>query len=75
MDTMKLERMKPEQVKKIRKQLGLSQEKLAQALGVSRLAVIRWENGQRYASGLAVRFLKHLSKCSQSRGSVRGNGV
>ncbi len=38
---MKLE----EQIKHYRKQSGLSQEKMAEKIGVSRQAVTKWENG------------------------------
>ena len=36
----------PETVKEVRRQLALSQEELAQALGVSFATVNRWENGK-----------------------------
>jgi DNA-binding transcriptional regulator YiaG len=43
----------PERVKGIRRQLGLSQEELAHALGVSFATVNRWENGKTSPSKLA----------------------
>jgi len=43
----------PALVKSIRKQLDLSQEDLARALGVSFATVNRWENGQARPSKLA----------------------
>ncbi len=43
----------PELVKEIRRQLGLSQEELAHALGVSFATVNRWENGKTNPSKLA----------------------
>lgn len=42
-----------DQVKTIRKQLALSQEDLAHALGVSFATVNRWENGKTAPSRLA----------------------
>ncbi|CAG0936824.1 DNA-binding transcriptional regulator [Geobacter sp.] len=45
----------PEQVKEVRRQLGLSQEELAHALGVSFATVNRWENGKTMPSKLAQR--------------------
>jgi DNA-binding transcriptional regulator YiaG len=42
-------------VKEIRRQLGLSQEELAHALGVSFATVNRWENGRTAPSKLALR--------------------
>lgn len=47
----------PEVVKELRKQLGLSQEELAHALGVSFATVNRWENGKTTPSKLARRQL------------------
>jgi putative transcriptional regulator len=47
----------PEMVKELRKQLGLSQEELAHALGVSFASVNRWENGKTAPSKLARRQL------------------
>lgn len=48
----------PEVVKALRKQLGLSQEELAHALGVSFATVNRWENGKTSPSRLALRQLE-----------------
>ncbi len=45
----------PEQVKAVRKQLNLSQEELAHALGVSFATVNRWENSRTVPSKLAQR--------------------
>lgn len=45
----------PAQVKEVRRQLGLSQEELAHALGVSFATVNRWENGKTVPSKLAIR--------------------
>lgn len=47
----------PKVVKELRKQLGLSQEELAHALGVSFATVNRWENGKTTPSKLARRQL------------------
>ena len=38
----------PENLKRIRKENGLSQEQFAEKLGVSRQAVSKWESGQSY---------------------------
>jgi len=43
----------PERLKEVRRQLGLSQEDLAHALGVSFATVNRWENGKTNPSKLA----------------------
>ena len=45
----------PEQVKEVRRQLGLSQKELAHALGVSFATVNRWENGRTVPSKLALK--------------------
>jgi DNA-binding transcriptional regulator YiaG len=45
----------PETVKEVRRQLALSQEELAHALGVSFATVNRWENGKTIPSKLAMK--------------------
>ncbi|WP_275096996.1 helix-turn-helix domain-containing protein [Sedimenticola hydrogenitrophicus] len=45
----------PMRVKEVRRQLGLSQEELAHALGVSFATVNRWENGKTAPSKLAMK--------------------
>jgi DNA-binding transcriptional regulator YiaG len=52
----------PKHLKSIRQQLGLSQEELAQKLGVSFTSVNRWENGQTKPSKLAKRQIEVLCK-------------
>lgn len=52
----------PERVRGVRRQLGLSQEELAQALGVSFATVNRWENGKTLPSKLAQRQFEQLCK-------------
>lgn len=46
--------MTPEEIKKWRKELGISQEKLAQLLGVSFGTINRWERGACKPSRLAL---------------------
>jgi len=43
----------PDLLKEVRRQLGLSQEELAHALGVSFATVNRWENGKTVPSKMA----------------------
>jgi len=50
---MKENRDYPALVKNVRRQLALSQEDLARALGVSYATINRWENGQVRPSKLA----------------------
>ena len=44
-----------EQIKYYRKQAGLSQEKMAEKIGVSRQAITKWENGTG-TPDIAIRF-------------------
>jgi DNA-binding XRE family transcriptional regulator len=47
----------PEQLREIRQQAGLTQEELAAEVGCSRLAIVRYENGERRPKGeLAERY-------------------
>lgn len=55
----------PETVKEVRRQLQLSQEELAHALGVSFATVNRWENGKTSPSKLAQRQFAQF--CSQKK--------
>jgi putative transcriptional regulator len=52
----------PRKIKTIRQKLGLSQEELAQKLGVSFTSVNRWENGQTKPSKLAKKQIDLLCK-------------
>lgn len=52
----------PQLLKSLRKKLGLSQEELAQKLGVSFTSVNRWENQQTKPSKLARRQIETLCK-------------
>jgi DNA-binding transcriptional regulator YiaG len=52
----------PETVKEVRRQLTLSQEELAHALGVSFATVNRWENGKTVPSKLAQRQFEQFCK-------------
>jgi len=61
----------PELIKKVRKQLGISQEDLAHALGVSFATVNRWENGKTTPSKLAQRQFEQF--CQQKDISFSGN--
>jgi DNA-binding transcriptional regulator YiaG len=60
--------MEPEEVRAIRKRLGLTQAALAAKLGVQREAVARWEIGTRPVTGpvaLAIRSLKKSKRRSR----------
>ena len=51
-----------EMIKKLRKQLGLTQEQFAAKLGVTFSTVNRWEAGRSKPSPLAWREIERLSK-------------
>jgi putative transcriptional regulator len=61
----------PETVKEVRRQLGLSQEELAHALGVSFATVNRWENGKTEPSKLAQRQFEQFCKNQVKKGSLK----
>ena len=48
------------ELKKVRARLGFSQEKLAFALGVNRLTVVRWEGDLHRIPHMVTLALKHL---------------
>jgi putative transcriptional regulator len=50
----------PEHIKSLRKSLGLTQEQLADRLGVSFTSINRWENSQTKPSKLAKRQIEML---------------
>ncbi len=55
--------MKPEEVRKARKRMGLTQASLAKLLGVNAMAVTQWECGIRNPSKMAATFIRHLLQC------------
>lgn len=60
----------PELVKKVRRQLGLSQEELAHALGVSFATVNRWENGKTKPSKMAKTVWKQFCQTQIDEGKL-----
>jgi putative transcriptional regulator len=59
-----------ELVKEVRRQLGLSQEELAHALGVSFATVNRWENGKTKPSKLAHRQFVSFCEAQSKQGKL-----
>jgi len=57
-------------IKEFRQQFGLTQEKLAQKLGVSFTTINRWERGKSEPSPLALEKLENLIK--ELGGKVNG---
>lgn len=60
----------PKMVKELRRQLGISQEELAHALGVSFATVNRWENGKTVPSKLAQRQYEQFCAHERARGEL-----
>jgi len=58
------------QVKAVRQQLKLSQDELAQALGVSFATVNRWENGKTAPSKLAQRQFEQFCNDKKQQGAL-----
>lgn len=54
--------MTAEEIKSMRKALKLTQEKLAEKLGVHRITVVRWERSEKQPSALALKALERLAK-------------
>ena len=60
-------RAAPAIARALRQQAGLTQADIAEALGVSRITVCRWELGQRVPRGeLAVRYLALLRRACET---------
>lgn len=60
----------PETVKEVRRQLALSQEELAHALGVIFATVNRWENGKTIPSKLAQRQFEQFCVQKKKKGEL-----
>lgn len=52
----------PKEIKTIRKNLGITQQELADRMGVTLNTVGRWECGARVCAGMAAVFLRRLAK-------------
>lgn len=59
--------MKPDEIKRIREFLLLSQEEFAQKLGVTRPTISWWERGLRHPSSLAVKAILMLKEIEKKR--------
>lgn len=57
--------MTSEEIKQLRKRLNMTQEELANKLGVSRQTVYHWEKNQKRPSRLAKKQLARLSKSKE----------
>lgn len=65
----------PATVKEVRRELALSQEELAHALGVSFATVNRWENGKTVPSKLAQRQFEQFYNDHVKKGNLAMNEV
>lgn len=54
--------IKPDDIQKARKRLGLSQDQFAAAFGVSSSTLRKWEQGQRSPTGAARTLLKIIER-------------
>lgn len=54
--------LKPAEIQKARKKLGLSQDQFAVAFGVSASTLRKWEQGQRSPTGAAKTLLKIIDR-------------
>ena len=59
-------------IKEVRSQLGLSQEELAHALGVSFASINRWENGKSSPSKLARAQFDAFCRKMKTQGKLKG---
>lgn len=54
-------KMKPEQLRRIRRKLGWTQQELAHQVGVARNSVARWEKGEVAISEPAARPIQRIA--------------
>lgn len=54
--------MSPEQIKRLRKTLRLTQQELADLIGTYQVTVARWETGARRPRGLYLKALQELAE-------------
>lgn len=64
--------MKPEELKRLREQRGYSQAALAEALGLGRRQIIRYEAGQSDIPVTVVMALKMLPSAKRQKKRVAG---
>ena len=63
--------MSPQQIKRIREVLGLTQQALADFIGASQVSVARWETGIHEPQGANLKALRGLEQKTK-RKRVRG---
>ena len=62
--------MTPQQVRKVRKPLGMTQQTLADFIGCRQHTVARWETGVMVPQGANLKALKELAQ--KAKGKMRG---
>lgn len=69
-------RMRPVELKRIRRQLGLTQQALAERLGVDRTTVARWETGARGIAEPIARLVQRIrAEAKAAEGATSGHSV
>jgi DNA-binding transcriptional regulator YiaG len=63
--------MRPQQVKALRRQLGLTGSKFAALLGVHPVTVRKWEAGLQRVSPMAERLMRLLAQRTKRQGGKR----
>jgi len=64
--------MSPKQILRIRKALGLTQEKLAELLGAQRPTIARWELGTHRPRGGYLKALRELAEKAKRKNKKGG---
>ncbi|MCI0371432.1 MAG: helix-turn-helix domain-containing protein [candidate division NC10 bacterium] len=64
--------MTPAALRRIRRDLGLTQEQLAKELGVDRVSVARWETAARPISEPVARLVRRIA--AEARGKAKRKG-
>ncbi len=59
--------MSPNQIKKLRERLGLTQERFAELVRADRVTLARWETGVHKPTGLYLTVLRELAAKSKRR--------
>ena len=61
-----------QQLKRLRKSLGITQEVLADILCVTKLTIVRWENSTREIKGCALKLVNTLTRYNLWKKEIEG---
>lgn len=64
--------MKPEEIVRLRKALGISQPQLAEYLGVHPMTVSKWERGAALPTQYQIEMMEKFRKAANKNGDVKG---